>query len=69
MALIYISPCQTSLKDFSSIQGLEKYGVGRWGEISAQLLPRWDDQTLRVKASKLLGSQSLARYVGWQGNR
>ena len=51
------------------MQGLERYGVGRWGEISAQLLPRWDDQTLRVKASKLLGSQSLARYVGWQGDR
>ncbi len=68
-ALIYISACRTPLKDSSSMQGLEKYGVGRWGEISTQLLPRWDDQTLRVKASKLLGSQSLARYVGWQGDR
>lgn len=37
--------------------------------MGAALLPRWDDQTLRVKASKLLGSQSLARYVGWRGDR
>jgi len=50
-------------------QGLKKHGVGRWSDISAELLPRWDDQTLRVKASKLLGSQSLARYVGWRGDR
>ena len=66
---MYISPCKTSLKNIFSMKGLEKYGVGRWGEISAQLLPRWDDQTLRVKASKLLGSQSLARYIGWHGDR
>ena len=53
----------------TGLQGLEKHGVGRWKEVSAELLPRWDDQTLRVKASKLLGSQSLARYVGWKGDR
>ena len=53
----------------NGLQGLEKHGVGRWKEVSAELLPRWDDQTLRVKASKLLGSQSLARYVGWKGDR
>lgn len=57
------------LEDTVGLQGLEKYGVGRWNEISAGLLQRWDDQTLRVKASKLLGSQSLARYVGWKGDR
>ena len=50
-------------------QGLERFGVGKWSEIAAELLPRWDDQTLRVKAARLLGSQSLARYVGWKGNR
>ncbi len=50
-------------------QGLEKFGVGKWGDISAELLPRWDDQALRVKAARLMGSQSLARYVAWKGNR
>ncbi|CAL8462744.1 g2277 [Coccomyxa elongata] len=50
-------------------QGLEKYGVGKWGDICAELLPRWDEQAVRVKAARLLGSQSLARYVGWKGNR
>ena len=51
------------------VQGIEKYGIGRWNEISAELLPNYDDQSLRVKATKLMGSQSLARYVGWKGNK
>ncbi|KAK9867510.1 hypothetical protein WJX84_011492 [Apatococcus fuscideae] len=50
-------------------QGLGKYGIGKWREISEALLPKWDDQALRVKASRLMGSQSLARYVGWKGNK
>lgn len=49
------------------MQGLEEYGVGKWREISERYLPKWDDQSLRVKAARLLGSQSLARYVGWKG--
>ena len=52
-----------------SLQGLERYGVGKWREISSELLPRWDETTLRVKASRLFGSQSLALYPGWKGNR
>lgn len=51
------------------LQGLEKHGVGRWREIGEEFLPKWDDQALRVKTTRLLGSQSLARYIGWQGNR
>lgn len=43
--------------------------MGKWGDICAELLPRWDEQAVRVKAARLLGSQSLARYVGWKGNR
>lgn len=49
------------------MQGLEKHGVGKWREISEELLPKWDDQALRVKAARLMGTQSLARYVGWKG--
>ena len=33
------------------------------------LLPRWDETALRVKAGRLMGTQSLARYVGWKGSR
>ena len=51
------------------VQGLEKYGVGKWRDISEKLLPRWDDQALRLKAARLLGAQSLARYIGWQGSK
>ena len=51
------------------LQGLEKHGIGRWQEIGEELLPQWDDQTLRLKAARLMGSQSLARYVGWKGSR
>ena len=36
-------------------------------------LPRpphqWDETALRIKASRLMGSQSLARYPGWKGDR
>jgi hypothetical protein len=51
------------------LQGIEKHGVGRWREIGEELLPRWDDTTLRLKTTRLLGSQSLARYIGWKGDR
>jgi hypothetical protein len=27
---------------------------------------KWDETALRVKASRLFGSQSLARYAGWK---
>lgn len=50
-------------------EALEKHGVGNWREISEQYLPKWDDQAIRIKASRLMGSQSLARYIGWKGNR
>ena len=43
--------------------------MGKWREISAQLLPAWEDQQIRIRAAKLLGSQSLARYTGWRGGR
>jgi hypothetical protein len=43
--------------------------VGAWKDIRASLLPDWDETALRVKASRLLGSQSLARYASWKGDR
>lgn len=43
--------------------------MGAWRDIRASLLPEWDETALRVKASRLLGSQSLARYPGWKGDR
>lgn len=49
--------------------GLERHGVGGWRVIRDTLLPRWDETALRVKASRLLGSQSLARYPGWKGDQ
>lgn len=51
------------------LQGLERHGVGRWREISATLLPAWEEQQLRVRAARLLGSQSLARYVAWKADK
>ena len=54
---------------FIFVQGLDKHGVGKWADISAEFLPKWDEQAIRIKATKLLGSQSLARYVGWKGDR
>lgn len=50
-------------------KGLEKYGIGKWHEIAEEFLPNWEDQQIRIKASRLMGSQSLAKYVGWKGNK
>lgn len=50
-------------------RGLEHHGVGKWREIGAELLPGWDEQQIRIRASRLLGTQSLVRYVGWKGGR
>ena len=30
---------------------------------------QWDETALRIKASRLMGSQSLARYPNWKGSR
>jgi len=45
-------------------KGIEEYGIGEWGKICDALLPKWQPQQLRIKASRLMGSQSLARYTG-----
>ncbi len=39
-----------------------------WKEISESFLPEWTDQQLRLRTCRLLGTQSLARYMGWKGN-
>ena len=50
-------------------KGLETFGVGGWRAMVDNLLPRWDETALRIKAGRLMGTQSLARYVGWKGSR
>ncbi|KAG2486117.1 hypothetical protein HYH03_015212 [Edaphochlamys debaryana] len=51
-------------------KGLEVYGVGKWREISTEFLRgQWDDQQVRIRAARLMGTQSLQRYVGWKGSR
>jgi hypothetical protein len=51
-------------------KGLQVYGVGKWKEMNAELFGgAWDDTQLRIRAAKLMGSQSLARYVGWKGSK
>ena len=50
------------------LQGIELYGVGKWREISNHL-PDWNDNELRSRTAKLLGSQSLAAYIGWRGRK
>jgi len=45
-------------------QGIAKFGIGEWGKICDDLLSKWQPQQLRVKSSRIMGSQSLARYTG-----
>ena len=53
------------------LAGIEKHGIGKWREIIGDSgdLTRYDETTVRVKASKLMGTQSLARHVGWKGDQ
>lgn len=50
-------------------KGLEEFGVGAWREINRNLLPSWSEHELRIKAARLLGSQSVARYSGQKLDR
>lgn len=51
------------------LRGIERYGLGEWGAMKRELLPDWDTLSLRVKASRMMGTQSLARYPkGWRGD-
>lgn len=45
--------------------------MGKWREIISEHpeLKRYDEQFMRIKAARLLGTQSLARHVGWKGDR
>jgi len=51
------------------LEGLEKFGVGGWKDIVAKLLPKWDDNTVRIKTCRVVGSQNLKRYMGWKPTR
>ncbi|KAI7881047.1 hypothetical protein K492DRAFT_129326 [Lichtheimia hyalospora FSU 10163] len=50
------------------IEGIEKYGIGNFGEISKELLPKWTTNELRIKCIRLIGRQNLQLYRGWKGN-
>jgi hypothetical protein len=47
-------------------EGIARFGIGRWNEIEAVLLPGWDHHALRGKTQKLIGCQNLSRYQGQQ---
>ena len=54
-------------------EGLQTFGVGEWAKMKEHFekeLGEWSTLDLRVKASRLLGSQSLSRYPkGWKGTK
>ena len=66
---VHRDQCSWSKTPGCEVQGLEDYGVGKWREIVAALLPRWKESDIRLKACRALGSQSLVRYAGWRGDR
>ncbi|WIA18127.1 hypothetical protein OEZ85_009605 [Tetradesmus obliquus] len=49
--------------------GLAKHGIGRWRDIGQDMLPGWDDHSIRIKAAKLLGCQNLSWYYGRRFSR
>ncbi|KAI7875067.1 uncharacterized protein EV154DRAFT_526790 [Mucor mucedo] len=50
------------------IEGIEKHGIGHFGEISKESLPKWSTNDLRVKCIRLIGRQNLQLYRDWKGN-
>ena len=47
------------------LKGLDSHGVGAWNPIREQLLPSWDNNTLRLKTCRLLGIQNLSTFQGF----
>ncbi|KAI8099352.1 uncharacterized protein BX664DRAFT_254275 [Halteromyces radiatus] len=50
------------------IQGIAKHGIGNFGLISKESMPKWSTNDLRVKCIRLIGRQNLQLYRGWKGN-
>ncbi|KAJ2664060.1 hypothetical protein IWW48_001072 [Coemansia sp. RSA 1200] len=50
------------------LEGIEKYGIGHFREISDNLLPEWSGNDLRMKAIRVMGRQNLQLYKDWRGN-
>ncbi|KAJ1994552.1 hypothetical protein GGI25_003100 [Coemansia spiralis] len=50
------------------LEGIEKYGIGHFREISENLLPEWSGNDLRMKAIRVMGRQNLQLYKDWKGN-
>ncbi|KJE95945.1 hypothetical protein CAOG_006331 [Capsaspora owczarzaki ATCC 30864] len=50
------------------IAGIGTYGVGNYSAMTADLLPEWTSNDLRLKTMRLLGRQNLTRYKGWMGD-
>ena len=50
-------------------KGIEKYGIdpSSWKKIIEEFCPGRDVLFIRIKASRLIGSQGLNRYHGWIG--
>ena len=52
-------------------KGIEKYGIdpSSWKKIIEEFCPGRDVLFIRIKASRLIGSQGLNRYHGWIGTK
>ncbi|KAJ2687768.1 hypothetical protein IWW39_002708 [Coemansia spiralis] len=50
------------------LEGIEKYGIGHFREISDNLLPDWSGNDLRMKTIRVIGRQNLQLYKDWKGD-
>eukprot|EP01134_Creolimax_fragrantissima_P003838 CFRG3838T1 len=50
------------------LKGIELHGIGKFGDISAEMLPSWTANELRVKTMHLIGRQNLQLYKGFKGD-
>ena len=52
-------------------KGIEKYGIdpSSWKKIIEEFCPGRDVLFIRIKASRVIGSQGLNRYHGWIGTK
>ncbi|KAJ2028085.1 hypothetical protein GGI01_000977 [Coemansia sp. RSA 376] len=50
------------------LEGIERYGIGHFREISDSLLPDWSGNDLRMKTIRVIGRQNLQLYKDWKGD-
>lgn len=67
--VIHVSRKWGDVEKEKLLEGLKSFGVGEWRTIREKLLPKWEENTLRIKSCRLIGCQNLKRYKDWKASK